>query len=99
MTNIISFLAFVADRVLGVFVIAMIAMIVMSWLFQFGVLSRSNQFLNQLYAALVMVTDPILDPIRRVLPMGGIDLSPIVAFIVIQGVQIFFLKPLYMGVA
>jgi len=31
------------------------------------------------------ITDPVLDPIRRVLPpMGGLDLSPLVALLLVQ---------------
>ncbi len=34
---------------------------------------------------IMRVTDPILDPVRRLLPrLGGIDLSPIVAILLVQ---------------
>tara|TARA_Y100000766_G_scaffold260132_1_gene249670 strand:+ start:348 stop:920 length:573 start_codon:yes stop_codon:yes gene_type:complete len=42
--------------------------------------SSANQFLNQI---LISFTDPVLKPIRKLLPAGlGIDFSPIAAFII-----------------
>ncbi len=41
------------------------------------------------------VTEPVLSPIRRALPaMGGMDLSPILAFLLIQAVQAILLRVL-----
>ena len=48
------------------------------------------QFLNN-------VTEPILDPIRRLLPLGfrfGIDISPIIAFLVIVFLKSFLVRTL-----
>lgn len=65
-------------------------MIIMSWLISFNVINTRNQFVAGVWRALNQVTDPILRPIRRVIPpMGGLDLSPIVVFIII-----FFLQQL-----
>ena len=44
---------------------------------------------NQLFAMLVSVTEPVLVPLRRVLPpMPGVDLAPLVAFLILQVVQL-----------
>lgn len=41
------------------------------------------------YTALVNVTEPVLAPVRRVLPnTPGIDLAPLAVFFLLQGVQI-----------
>jgi len=41
-----------------------------------------------LYAGLVNVTEPVLAPVRKVLPATpGMDLAPLVAFFLLQGVQ------------
>ena len=43
--------------------------------------SRDNPFVE----VVVQITDPILGPIRRVIPlMGSIDFSPLVAIILLQ---------------
>ncbi len=54
-----------------------------TWLVLFRVLSESSPFVT----AVKKLTDPILDPIRRVIPpraFGGIDISPAIAIVVIQ---------------
>src|SRR3977135_2832312 len=65
-------------------------MIIFSWLISFNVINTRNQAVNAIWRALNQVTDPILRPIRRILPaMGGLDLSPIIVFVII-----FFLQQL-----
>ena len=65
-------------------------MIIMSWLINFNVINTRNQFVAQLWRIINAITEPILKPIRRVLPsMGGLDLSPIVVFIIIFFLQSF----------
>jgi len=65
-------------------------MIIMSWLISFNVINTRNQFVAGVWRALNQITDPILRPIRRVIPpMGNLDLSPIIVFIII-----FFLQQL-----
>ncbi len=50
---------------------------------------------NAVFFALTKITDPILRPIRRVLPLvGGFDLSPIVAMIVTQVLILLIVNPL-----
>jgi len=49
---------------------------------------RANPMLMKAYDALVQVTEPILGPIRRVLPtFGMLDFSPLVAIILLQIIQ------------
>ena len=65
-------------------------MIIMSWLINFNVINTRNQFVAQLWRIINAITEPILRPIRRVIPpMGGLDLSPIVVFIIIFFLQSF----------
>lgn len=74
-------------------------MIIMSWLISFNVINTRNQFVASAWRILNQITEPILRPIRhvlhRILPnMGGLDLSPIVVFIII-----FFLQNLIASAA
>jgi YggT family protein len=65
-------------------------MIIMSWLISFNVINTRNQFVNSVWRVLNQITEPILKPIRRVIPpVGGLDLSPLIVFILI-----FFLQNL-----
>ena len=62
----------------------------MSWLVAFGVVNVRNQFIRVVVDLLYRVTEPVLRPIRRFLPnLGGIDISPVVALLLIIVIQHF----------
>jgi YggT family protein len=70
-------------------------MIIMSWLISFNVINTRNQFVAQVWRIVNAITEPILRPIRRIIPpMGGLDLSPIVVFIIIFFLQSFIARDL-----
>jgi len=78
MTSILLLISTIIDIV----IFFIVAMVVMSWLVGFGILSPSNQIVAALYRGLLQLTEPILRPIRNFLPnMGGLDLSPLVAIL------------------
>jgi YggT family protein len=63
--------------VLVVYVILIIAMVILSWVGQ--------NMRHPIIPLIFQLTDPVLTPIRRVLPdLGGFDLSPLVALIGLQ---------------
>lgn len=56
-----------------------IAMAVMSWLIAFDVVNTRSQAVYSLWNALNALTEPVLRPIRQILPsVGGLDISPII---------------------
>ena len=70
-----NFLLFqVIDMVFNILQIIIIVRVVLSWVSH----NPSNQFIRIIY----QVSEPILKPIREILPITGMgfDLSPIVAF-------------------
>ena len=68
----------------------LIAMIIMSWLISFNVINTRNQFVEGLWRVLNQLTEPILKPIRRFIPpVGGLDLSPLIVFVIIFFLQSF----------
>ena len=70
-------------------------MIIMSWLISFNVINTRNQFVANVWRVLNQVTEPILRPIRRIIPpMGGLDLSPIIVFIILFFLQSFIANDL-----
>jgi YggT family protein len=74
----ISFLVTVIAQVL---ILALIARTILSWLPRIEVLIPVVTVLNG-------ITDPLLSPIRRRLPFfGGLDLSPLVALLLISVVE------------
>ena len=43
---------------------------------------------NQFYLLMVSLTEPVLAPVRRVLPQGGmVDWAPLVTFFLLQGLR------------
>ena len=68
------------DTILQLYVYAIFAMVILSWLFVFNVLNPRNQFVSAVSHFLDNITEPVLRPIRNVMPnLGGIDLSPAAA--------------------
>lgn len=77
-------------QILSLYTLIIFAMVIMSWLKVFGVVNTRNPIVGQIDQALYMLTEPVLRPIRRILPaMGGLDLSPIILLF-----GIFFLQNL-----
>ena len=67
------------NYVIGLYEIVVIAAVVFSWLIAFNVINAHNAFVRSLWQALTVVTEPLLKPIRRMMPdLGGLDLSPII---------------------
>ena len=70
-----NFLLFqVIDMVFNLLQIIIIVRVVLSWISH----NPSNQFIQIIY----QISEPILKPIREILPLAGrgFDLSPVVAF-------------------
>ena len=56
----------------------------LSWLVAFNVINTSNRLVYSIGDFLYRVTEPVLSPIRRVLPnLGGIDISPVILILLI----------------
>jgi YggT family protein len=69
-------------------VIVLIVNAVISWLLAFEIVSRRNAFVAQIWDFTQRVTDPLLKPLRRIIPpIGGMDLSPIVLILGLLFVQ------------
>lgn len=74
--------------VLQLYVWVLIAAAVLSWLVAFNVVNPYNQFVRTVGEFLFRITEPVLAPIRSILPsLGGLDLSPMVLIL-----GIFFLE-------
>jgi YggT family protein len=92
MAAIIEFLFFIIETLLRLFVLALIVNAVLSWLFAFDVINHRNRFVSSLAMALDRIVGPVLAPLRRIIPsLGGIDITPIIAWILITGVQTYLL--------
>jgi len=69
----------------NVVVMLVIVQFVIGLLFAFNVVSPSNQFVMQVYRSINALLEPLLGPIRRIMPdTGAIDFSPLVLIIGLQ---------------
>ena len=83
-------LAMLIDKVIDIYTWIVIASAIMSWLVAFGVVNVRNQFIRVIVDLLYRVTEPVLRPIRRLLPnLGGVDISPVILLL-----GLFFLRSL-----
>ena len=91
---ILQVLNFILSIVWWIFLV----MIIMSWLISFNVINTRNQFVATIWRAVNQITEPILKPIRRVVPsVGGLDLSPLIVFIIIIFLQALIQNYMFTG--
>ena|ERR1700733_14657691 len=92
-----SFLLFIVDALLNLLVIAIIISAILSWLVAFDVINLRNPMVYNVARFLDAVTRPILRPFQKMIPaIGGVDISPIIVLLILQGVRIYLL-PLAFG--
>lgn len=83
------------DLVLNLIIIVIVAQVIVSWLLAFNILNMSNQFVSLIANALHQLTNPLLRPIRAFMPnFGGLDISPIILFLIIYFIRLVVLYPL-----
>ena len=91
-----SFLFYVVSGLMTALVWAIIISAVMSWLVAFDVINLRNQFVYNISRFLDAVTRPVLRPFQRFIPpLGGVDITPIIALLVIQGAQMYLLPLIF----
>ncbi len=88
MTSIIILIS----QIIEIFIWFLIAQAILSWLTAFNIVNTTNYLVNLIGNFLYKITEPLLRPIRRLLPdFGGIDVSPIILIILL----IFFRNLLF----
>jgi YggT family protein len=85
--------------VLQLYTYVIIIVAIMSWLIAFNVINVYNNVVRTIWDALNALTEPVLRPIRNMLPnFSGLDLSPLVLLLVIFLVQDVIAKYIYPNV-
>ncbi len=75
-------------QIINLYIWIIIASAILSWLIAFNVINLHNQFVYTVARTLDGLTEPLLRPIRNILPnLGGIDVSPIVLILGLIFVQ------------
>ncbi len=81
------------DTVVTLYIWLLIASVVLSWLVAFNVLNTHNRFVWQVGEFLHRITEPLLAPIRSILPsMGGFDISPVILILALYFVRDLFFE-------
>ena len=85
--------------ILQLYTYVIIVVAIMSWLLAFNVINIYNSVVRAIWDALNAMTEPVLRPIRRILPnFNGLDLSPLVLLLLIFLVQDIIAKYIYPNV-
>ena len=85
MLELLTFISYL----LTLYIYVLIAMAVMSWLIAFNVVNPHNPVVQAVGEFLYRITEPLLRPIRNLLPnLGGIDVSPVILILFIIFIQI-----------
>lgn len=78
------------NTIVSIYIWLLIASVVLSWLIAFNVVNTGNGFVYQLRDFLYRITEPVLRPIRSLMPnLGGIDISPVILIL-----ALYFLRDL-----
>jgi len=86
--NLIDAVAFILKQVLWIYMWVIIIRALISWV--------NPDPWNPIVQFLHRATEPVLQPIRRLIPMSfGLDISPVIAILGIYFLQIFLVQSLY----
>ncbi len=76
------------NTVITIYIWLLIAMVVLSLLVSFNMVNTGNRVVYQIGDFLHRITEPLLRPIRNVLPnLGGIDISPVVLILALYFIR------------
>jgi len=76
--------AYFFSPILTIVFFAILAYVIMGWLFTFGVVSQHNPTARQIYSFLDSAIYPLIRPIRKIVPpLGQLDLSVLLLALII----------------
>ena len=84
--NFLMAMAQVLDYILNAFMWILFVRVLLSWV-------NPDPF-NPIVQFLYRITEPVLEPIRRRLPMMAVDISPIIASIIVVFLRKFLIRTL-----
>ena len=73
------------DSVITIYLWIIIINAILSWLVAFNVLNTQNRFVFSVLDVTYKLTDPVLNKLRRFIPMfGSIDISPVILILLLM---------------
>lgn len=89
--NVMQAIAYILDSLITLTLVVVFARVILSW-----IRLPYNAIVHMIY----QITEPILSPIRRRMPfMRGIDLSPIIVFLILIVIRLVVVASIYDYVA
>ena len=96
MTSILALLITILFYIIDLLIVVIIVQVVLSWLISFQVVSSRNQFVDSIWRLTKVITDPLLKPIRRIMPpVQGFDFAPMVLLLILYLLQSLLPRLLY----
>ena len=81
----------IVGYLISIIIILVIVQFVISLLVAFNVVSMHNQWVAAIYRSVNALLEPMLRPIRRIMPdTGAIDFSPLILIVLLNIVNIVF---------
>lgn len=75
-------------QIISLYIWILIASAVLSWLVAFNVVNPYNNVVRAISGTLYQLTEPLLRPIRNILPnLGGLDISPVILILILMFAQ------------
>jgi YggT family protein len=88
-------LIWLITTVIKIYIWVVVLHVVLSWLVVFNVVNTRNRFVYLVGDVLHKLTEPVLGPIRRILPnLGGIDISPLLLLLLLIFIENLLLNDL-----
>jgi YggT family protein len=79
----------IVSMLTNVLVMLIIVQFIIGLLFAFNVINKSNEFMAQVYNSINALLEPVLAPIRRIMPnTGAFDFSPLVLILLLNALLI-----------
>ncbi|HAC58321.1 MAG TPA: YggT family protein [Rhodobiaceae bacterium] len=88
------------DTLITLYIWVIIIGVVLSWLIAFNVINTHNRFVYLVVDTINRLTEPVLRPIRNLLPnLGGLDISPVILLLLLFFIQnlIRYDIPMWLG--
>ena len=73
------------NQIIGIYSWILIINVIFSWLLSMNIFNTNNRIIISIYYGTKKLTDPLLNPIRNLLPnFGGLDISPIILLLLLS---------------
>jgi len=98
MTLMQSLIVYLLAPLLGLLFWIFVAYMIFSWLIAFNIVNLRNPAMAQIYGVIRRICDPILDPIRKIIPpIGGLDMAFLVVVLGLSWIRGYVVPMLYNG--